>query len=324
MTKITINNILWDKEPMNTRLEFDIEGDSVSHTIVNTYRRIILSVIPIYAFTDVKINKNTSIFNNNYMKLRINNLPVLGINCDNPIYIPKEKTDVIKEELEMDDIEIETKQDDLNNSSLKLLTMYVDHVNNTNEIITVGTNDCKFYYAQKHINSPYSTNIPIIKLQPKQQFKMSAITELGIGEENAIFSSVSIFTYKMLSENKYTVILESRGQLDEKMILQYAFDNIKMVLTNFLELIPDKSDITGKLQMNNADHTIGNLISEGLQKHSKVKFAGYNAPHLLDKKIIFHYELKESFNIKTIMKDIVDEYLDIFNVINKLVQQKIN
>lgn len=324
MTKITINNILWDKEPMNTRLEFDIEGDSISHTIVNTYRRIILSVIPIYAFTDVKINKNTSIFNNNYMKLRINNLPVLGINCDNPIYIPKEKTDVIKEELEMDDIEIETKQDDLNNSSLKLLTMYVDHVNNTNEIITVGTNDCKFYYAQKHINSPYSTNIPIIKLQPKQQFKMSAITELGIGEENAIFSAVSIFTYKMLSENKYTVILESRGQLDEKVILQYAFDNIKMVLTNFLELIPDKTDITGKLQMNNADHTIGNLISEGLQKHSKVKFAGYNAPHLLDKKIIFHYELKESVNIKTIMKDIVDEYLDIFTIINKLVQKEIN
>ncbi len=324
MTKITINNILWDKEPMNTRLEFDIEGDSISHTIVNTYRRIILSVIPIYAFTDVKINKNTSIFNNNYMKLRINNLPVFGINCDNPIYIPKEKTDVIKEELEMDDIEIETKQDDLNNSSLKLLTMYVDHINNTNEIITVGTNDCKFYYAQKHINSPYSTNIPIIKLQPKQQFKMSAITELGIGEENAIFSAVSIFTYKMLSENKYTVILESRGQLDEKMILQYAFDNIKMVLTNFLELIPDKTDITGKLQMNNADHTIGNLISEGLQKHSKVKFAGYNAPHLLDKKIIFHYELKESFNIKIIMKDIVDEYLDIFNIINKLIQKEIN
>jgi DNA-directed RNA polymerase subunit L len=324
MTKITINNISWDKEPMNTRLEFDIEGDSISHTIVNTLRRIVLSVIPIYAFTDIKISKNTSVFNNNYMKLRINNLPVFGIYADNPIYIPKIKTDVIKEDIELDDIEMESKQDDINSSSLKLLTMYVDYVNNTNEIITVGTNDCKFYYAQKHINSPYSTNIPIIKLQPKQQFKMSAITELGIEESSSIYSAVSIFTYKMLSDTKYRVILESRGQLDEKMILQYTFDNIKMILTNFLELIPDKTDISGKLLMNNADHTIGNLISEGLQKHPKIKFGGYNAPHLLDKKIIFHYELKEANNIKTIMKDIVEDYLDIFTQINKLVQKDIN
>ena len=320
MSKIDIKQVLWDKELMNSRLEFEITN--ITHTIINTFRRVILSNIPIYTFNNITISENTSIFNNNYLKLRISNMPVFGIHSDNPIYTPP-KT-VVKEEVsDLNEIDINV-DENFNSNSLKLLTMYVDYINNTNEIITVGTNDCKFYFAEKQISSPYPTNIPIIKLQPKQKIKMSAITELGCEEISSIYSAISIFAYKMLSEDKFLVMMESRGQLDEKKIFQYAYDNIKMMLDNFLQLIPDKEDLSGKLQMNNADHTLGNLISEGLQKHKKVKFGGYNAPHLLDKKIIFHYELTEKINIKEIMTDIISEYNDIFYKINKLVQEKIN
>ena len=102
-----------------------------------------------------------------------------------------------------------------------------------------------------------------------------------------------------------------------------------MILDNFIQLIPDKNDTSGKFQMNNGDHTIGNLIAEGLQMHKKIKFAGYNCPHLLDKKIIFHYELNETegkkeYNIKDIMKEVTDNYQEVFYKINKLVQDKIN
>ena len=323
MSKIIIKQILWDKELMNSRLEFNIKG--VNHTIINTFRRIILSSIPIYVFNKIKISENTSVFNNNYMHNRIKNLPVFGIYSDNPIYTaPKQN---IKKEVDdegLEEIEINAENEDINSSSLKQLTMYVDYINNSNDIVTVGTNDCKFYYSEKQINSPYSTNIPIIKLQPKQKFKMSAITELGIEEINSTYSAVSIFSYKMLSDNDYNVFIESRGQLDEKKIFQYAFDNIKMILDNFIQLIPDKEDISGKLLMNNADHTLGNLISDGLQNHKSIKFAGYNSPHLLDKKIIFHYELNKKANIKDILTEIVNDYIDTFDNINKLIQKNIN
>jgi DNA-directed RNA polymerase subunit L len=325
MSKIEIKQNSWDKELMDSRLEFDIKG--ISHTIINTFRRVILTSIPIYSFSpeNITISENTSIFNNNYMKLRISNMPVFGIHSDNPIYSTPKKENVIKEEDEdLNDIDFNNKTQDVNSSTLKLLTMYLDYMNNSDEIVTVGTNDCKFYYAEKQINSPYPTNIPIIKLQPKQKFKMSAITKLGIEEISSIYSPVSIFTYKMLSEDHYTVIIESRGQLNEKQIFQYAYDNIKMMLGNFLTLIPDKNDINGKLMMKNGEHTLGNLIAEGLQQHKKVKFAGYNCPHLLDKKIIFHYELVKEDNIKDIISDIVKEYLEVFYKINKLVQEKIN
>jgi DNA-directed RNA polymerase subunit L len=325
MSKIEIKQLSWDKDLMNSRLEFEIKG--VNSTIINSLRRVILTNIPIYSFNNITISENTSIFNNNYMKLRISNMPVFGIFSDNPIFTPPKK-DIVKEETldtnEYNDININNDtNENFNSSSLKLLTMYVDYINNTNEIVTVGTNDCKFYFAEKQILSPYPTNIPIIKLQSKQKFKMAAITQLGIEEMNSIYSPVSIFTYKILSEEHLNVIIESRGQIDEKQILQYAYDNIKMMLNNFLELVPDKEDISGKLQMNNADHTLGNLIAEGLQKHKKVKFGGYNAPHLLDKKIIFHYELNEKMNIKEIMTEIISDYTNIFYKINKLVQDNI-
>ncbi len=324
---IEIKQISWDKELMNSRLEFEISG--ISHTIINTFRRIILSSIPIYSFNNITISENTSVFNNNYMKLRISNIPVYGIHSDNPIFVPSEKKlDKIVEENDLNDIDINPQDDQINSSSLKLLTMYLDYYNNTDEIITAGTDDCKFYYIEKQIKSPYTKNIPIIKLQPKQKFKMSAITELGIEDNCSIFSPVSIFTYKQISDDKFIVSIESRGQLDEKTIIQYAYDNIKMVLDNFLQLILDikKFDTSGKIQINDADHTLGNLISEGLQNHKDIKFGGYNCPHLLDKKIFIHYELndKTSTSIKDIMQEIVEDYQKIFLKINKLIKININ
>jgi DNA-directed RNA polymerase alpha subunit len=148
MSKIIIKQILWDKELMNSRLEFNIKG--VNHTVINTFRRIILSSIPIYVFNKIKISENTSVFNNNYMHNRIKNLPVFGIYSDNPIYTaPKQN---IKKEVDdegLEEIEINAENEDINSSSLKQLTMYVDYINNSNDIVTVGTNDCKFYYSEK-------------------------------------------------------------------------------------------------------------------------------------------------------------------------------
>ncbi len=213
MSKVSIKQISWNKEQMESRLEFNIKG--INHTIINTFRRVILTSIPIYVFNKITISENTSIFNNNYMHNRIRNLPVFGISSDNPI-----------------------------------------------------------------------------------------------------------FTKQINTDKKETEDME----LDEKKIIQYAYDNIKMILDNFLQLIPEKNESSGKFQMNNADHTLGNLISEGLQNHKDIKFGGYNCPHLLDKKITFHYELNDSHknnNIKNIITEIVDHYQKVFLKINKLIQEKI-
>ena len=157
---------------------------------------------------------------------------------------------------------------------------------------------------------------------------MSAITNLGTEKQDTNYTAVSIVTYKQINDNEFDFTLESRGQITEKRILQVALINIERNLKNFLNVFLedlskdiDVSEEEGLIIVNNEDHTLGNLISRGMQKHSKVNFAGYNLPHPLANKVHFHYKLEKNSNIKKIMEDVVEYYLELFSSIGKLIDK---
>ena len=189
--------------------------------------------------------------------------------------------------------------------------MYINSKNKTNEIITITTNDAKFYYDEKQIESPYKTNIPLIKLQPNQEISLSAITNIATEHINTIYSAVSVVYYKQNSDNDFNFILESRGQITEKRILNVAIINIKLKMKKILKLISDNpidnNNIEGKLIINGEDHTMGNLITRGLQLHQDIDFAGYSLPHPLS-------------NIIHIIEDVVEYYNNLFDKIDNLIK----
>jgi len=322
MTSITIKN--YDKIPTESRLELHIKGDHINHTIVNTMRRIITSIIPIYAFNKFIFSTNTSIFNNNYIKLRMNNLPVLGIKTKEHIFKEQDTNKIEEDTLQDNNMmfdNLELKVDDkINSSSLDQLTMYIDTENKTSNIISVTTKDAKFYLREKNIPSPYKNNIQLIKLQPKQKIKMSCITDLNIEDKNSIYSAITICHFIKNKDNDYDFILESRGQLTEIKILNIMYDNIINQLDIFYNLIPDIKDMEGKISFNNMDHTLGNIISEGLQNHQDVLFGGYNMPHPLDNKIVITYKLEKN-NIRSVIKEVIDKYKKIFTDINSKIKK---
>jgi len=335
----------YDSSYGSTRLELNIKGDHINHVILNTIRRTILTDIPIYAFTTFNFKKNTSIFNNNYIKLRLKNLPVWGIK-NNIKYLDnkkKNKLDTIDEdeEYENDDIEINTNDDgkELNSSSLNQLTMYIDYTNKINEIVTVTTDDARFYFAENNIDNPYKIPIPIIKLQPNQSINFSAITTVNIEKTNTIFCAVSVCFYKQITPNEYNFIIESRGQKTEKQIINVAILNILKKLESIPDMITSSDEVINDKEINdkvinnkginddilkgeivilNEDNTLGNLLSYGMQRHKKVKFAGYNLPHLLDNKVIIHYELHEKTKLKKVINDVIEYYNEIFNTLLEL------
>lgn len=318
----------------NSRLEFKISGPNIDYIVANTIRRTIMSDIPIYAFGEFKFEKNTSVFHNNYIKLRLKHMPVWAI--ENSVdFLEKSKLvsdnindmETIGEENEVDgdDVQLEVEKH-LNSSTLKQLTMYINTKNKTNEIITVSTNDAKFYYDEKQIPSPYKVPIPIVKLQPSQEIAFSAITKIGTEEEDTMFTPICICVYKQINDNEFDFIIESRGQISEKRIVQVALINIERKLRNFIKLLGDnKATVnsddkqSGLIIVNNEDHTLGNLISRGMQQHKSISFAGYNLPHPLGKKVNFHYKLEKDGEIKSVIKDVVDYYSEIFSNIKKLV-----
>lgn len=332
--KINIKLISYESDIGNSRLILKISGDNIDYIILNSIRRTIFSEIPIYAFNEFKFDKNTAIFHSNYLKLRFNNMPVWGIE-NNIDFIDHQKPDNdnnYKQDKNdnFDDIDYNIDKN-INSSSLEQLTMYVTFKNKTKNIVTVTTNDAKFYYKEKQIDNPYKIPIPLVKLQGMQEISFSAITKIGIedDENGTMYSAVSVAPYTKINDNEYDLTIESRGQITEKRIIQVALINIIRRLKNFINVLFDDkpilnnimqntkqeietNSIEGVILINKEDHTLGNLISRGLQKHNKILSASYNLQHPLDTKVLFHYKLKEKGNIKLIMKDVVNYYTELF------------
>jgi len=317
---VSIKVVNYEKQICDSRLELNMDG--VDPTIVNTFRRIITTNIPIYVFNKILISKNTSIFNNNYLKLRIKNLPVIGIKSDKSIFEKKKIKE--NEEEDEDDIIVDNLDmnidENLNSSSLQQLTMYIDIKNSSKDIKTITTDDVNFYLSKKKIKSPYTNKIQLLKLQPEQEIKMTCITELNIEDHDSIYSPVSVCFFKKNKDNNYDFVLESRGQLTEFEILQKMFDNIYEMLKSFYDIVPDINDKEGKFSVPDFDHTLGNIISTGLQNHKDVSFAGYNMPHPLDPRIIIHYKISNG-KIKDIIKQVINEFNKKIQLIEKSVSK---
>jgi DNA-directed RNA polymerase subunit L len=325
---IKYNVLNYDSTHGNTRLELNIKGDDINYIILNTLRRTIMTNIPIYAFTEFNIKKNKSIFNGNYLKLRLKNLPVWGLENKIDIYTPeKSNTNIVNEDdnliinEDMGDDNQNDQQNNLNSSTLNQLTMYVDYTSTSKEIVTVTTDHAKFYYSEKKIECPYPVPIPLVKLQPEQSITFSAITSLGIEKMSAIFSAVSVCFYIEKNPNEYNFIIESKGQIDEKRIIEVAIINIinklENIAKNALSSVDD-SKTEGEIVLINEDNTMGNLLTHGLQNHKAVKFAGYNIPHLLVDKAIIHYELKSKGKINDIFNDVIEDNIKLFKKLQSL------
>ena len=325
---LTIKNVLHDKTKGSSRLDFDIMGKEVNYVFVNTLRRIVLSEIPIYAYTEFIFDKNHSVFHNNFIKNQIRNLPVWGVDNKIEFYekVKVSNNEVINEIEDLEDnVELGVNKK-INSTSLEQLTMYVDYNNKSNNIFTVSTEHAKFYFAQKQIPNPYPIPIQIVKLQPEQNINFTTVTSIGIEKENAIFSPVSICVYEEKKENEFRFIIESKGQITEKVILHRAIINLnkilESILNQFIEILDDNTELSGQIEIKNEDHTIGNLISYGLQNHKNITFASYHLPHPLEKRVIIEYKLK-SGKFKNVLKDVINEYIELYNKLDKLIEKTI-
>jgi len=324
ISDITYKVINKDDTQGSSRYEIKIKGKNINHVVINTIRRSILTYIPVYAFNEFNFTTNESIFNNNYIKLRLRNMPVWGINNNIDKYDIKQKNikknEILEEIEEIDDIDIENDNNNLDSSSLSQLTMYVDYKSTSKTITTITTDHVKFYYDGDSIQSPYKIPIPIIKLQPGQSINFSAITTLGTEKLNPIYSAVCVCFYKEIDNNEYDFIIESRGQLKEKRIIHVALLNIINSLEDIIKLIPDTQDSSeGEIILKDENHTLGNLLSNGLQNHKHITFSGYRMTHFLEEKIVIEYKIKdEKYKIKNIINDVISYYIELYKEIIKL------
>ena len=68
-------------------------------------------------------------------------------------------------------------------------------------------------------------------------------------------------------------------------ILQLALQLLNKKLQKFNQSLPKNKGMEGIIVTKDEDHTLGNIISYGMQIHPSVQFCGYNTPHPLKKEI---------------------------------------
>lgn len=220
-------NIIEYKEfdnTFNNYLILEIYGDKINHVILNTIRRTILELIPTYAFykDDIIITSNTSIFNNDLMRLRLSQFPVIGIENERKnlekIYDLEYDATLSLYEQKNEDIDIiQKKEQEIKFEKSQNLIMYINVKNTTNDILNVTTanNFVNYKYKGVNIDSPYKKDLLIIKLKPNEEFICSCSSSLHIGLKNSIYMPTSVCVYSEIDENDISDS-ESESDIKEK------------------------------------------------------------------------------------------------------------
>ena len=287
------------------KLYIEFSGKDVNYVLMNTLRRMMIQHIPTYAFNTIDITKNTSVFNNDVLRLRISNLPVHNIENDTVKYYQ----DIINNELDSD--------------KLTQLTMYVDKMNDSIEIINVTSDDADFYNNKDKIKSIYKKPLLLVKLKEKEEIKLSTTINLNIGKNHIKYSPVTICAYEELNENTFLFKLESSNQIEEYDIIKKSCQILIIKLENIITQLQDK-DINdkneGELIFKDEDHTIGNFLNRYLQDHPNIIFSGYKMDHLLINDITINYKTNGAKNINDIINSTIKNLINMINYIIKIIK----
>jgi DNA-directed RNA polymerase subunit L len=293
---------------LESHLVLGISGKSINLSIVGTLRRVVASMVPTYAFSDklIKIDNNTSIFNNDEMRLRLSQLPILNIDSG----ISSLSSNYWKDlDYSLEDLPKHPKDK-------HVIEFFVDVSNETNHIKNVTTNDLKVLVDGKPVQM-YSKKYPILLIKQKrmevydetksggekkrkiEKFTAYGKSMLSIGKHHIRWSPVNrIFATSDEEDkddddpHKFQMYVESGGQFDEYVILTKGCDAIISRLDELkVELGTKYADYTkssgGKLsiEIEEEDHTMGNLINYALQSHPNVIKSGYTEANRLENKI---------------------------------------
>lgn len=268
-------------QPSQLVLEFS--GPTVNCCLVNALRRLCLEHVPTYASCEksITIDKNTSIYDNDYMRLRLSQLIIPDIQVNIPYLEDKYWRGV-----DYGDPNRTKHPDDSD-----MVELYVNVTNEGSTNLNVTTNHSKVFVNGETVNK-FDKEYPVllIQLKPQEIFSCRCVHVLGIGKLSALWSSGNIY-YEEIDDNKYIMTLESFGQMEEYEMLYKSCMIIKEKVSLIRYKLKDFSTNEKYLSIElwDEDSTMGELINIYLQDHELVEFAGVKKPNLLIEMMVITY-----------------------------------
>lgn len=305
----------------SSQLVLSIKGSAVNSTIVNTIRRLSIDYIPTYAFPSesITIEKNTSIFNNDYMRLRLSQLTLPNINVRPYFLEDKYWKDVDYRNKDL----IKHPEDD------KMLEIYINVKNTTTDVMNVTSEHIKIYENGVELGDKFDPAYPllIIQLRPGEVFSCRCVGILAIGLINNIWAASGNTYYKEINDNEFMLTIESQGQMDEYEILykccKVLKDKIQITKKNVesnynTPNIEKLSKI--KIELEGEDHTLGCIINDFLQNNKNVVFSGVSKPNLLINNMVITFQTIKP-NPLPILSAVLDEIIVFANEIESQIKK---
>jgi len=309
-----------------SQLVLNISGSAINCTIVNTLRRVSMDLIPTYAYPkdSIKIEKNTSKYNNDMMRLKLSQISYPGFLFKHPNF--KVPTFLLPEHF-WKGVDYSDKKRELHENDKHKIEMYINKTNDTATIMNVTSHDITFFENGEKITYPYKKSpCFILGLNPKEEFKSYAVAQLGIGEANNIWAAAGNTYYKQLKpdETEYLLTVESAGQISEQEILVKCCEIIKIKLEQIKEIVirqhdteENRNSLRIQLILTNEDHTMGQLLNRTLQDKaemagSNILFCGQAMKDNLAKEVIIKLVISKGNILETIF-DAIDYLIEVYN-----------
>lgn len=308
--ELKVESYLNDNSFNLNHLKLRLKGNDVNHVYVNTLRRIIIEEIPSYGINPdlILINKNSSVYNNDYIRNRLENIPLIGLDL---------KFDLEEyNNLRRYTRGLENNFTEYENNNID---MYLDVKNTEDKILNITTDDMKYYIDEKDVGSIYKNKILICKLKKDEEINLSLKVDKGVGLNHSRYSVAHVYFNKE-GENNYLLTIEPRGQLNIDEILKRACEILKYKLSLIRDKIGNDKIIdngNGIIILNNEDHTIGNLLTYRLQENKDITLAGYELEHLLIKDVKIKYKIKEGKLINDILRKEIDYLIKYYENLGK-------
>jgi DNA-directed RNA polymerase subunit L len=301
-------------------LKILIYGKDISYTIANSLRHVCINQIPTYAFHSSKINifKNTSVYDNSYMKDRLSQLPINNIKHD-----VKYLSLLYYKNINFADPKNEKHENDT--LDINYYIKAKNHGSGNEKILYVSTNDLRITINDEVIDNSkiYSTEYPIllIKLRPGEEFECSMKGVLAVGELHAIFNASTVF-YDMIDNNKFDLTIRSSGQMSEYNLLILGCEIIiekyniikENIKNNEYKLVVTEDNLL-ILEMINEDFTCGGPLNYILQGMSEVIFSGITKQNFLQKCMLIKLKVDKKFKILDLLVKAIDICIDQFSKI---------
>lgn len=304
----------------SSKLILNMSGTDMNSIIANTLRRVAYNDIPTYGFEIVNIQENLSrAFDNDIMRCRLRQLPINNIDTG-LFYLPPKYYEHIDY---YDKIRIKHENE-------KHIELVINAVNNTDEIMPVSTKDAIYVVDGKpEPYGIYDHPILLIDLLPKQVFKCQMRGVIGIGERDVIWKGCRKMYYEEREEDNILLTIESNDQISEYVLLikcckliKYKLENIKKDIENRIknnEIVHSQTTI---LELDNEDHTMGNLINNALQDNDNIIFSGLSKPDHLIKSVILKI-VSDSTRVKSPIEPLYEVFNYLDNLFNHIENQLI-